>query len=86
MLQIYIIFYNNSFLLKDLNIQSDKHKLLKSVIFKRHLSGLNNLYLTEVAIIFQIFMMGLLLLQACHNRCHISLPKNYSYMTSDTGI
>ena len=31
-------------------------------------------------------MMGLLLQQGCLNRCHISLPKNYPYMTNDTGI
>ena len=29
MVQIYIIFDNNSFLLQDLNIQSNKHELLK---------------------------------------------------------
>ena len=29
MVQIYIIFDNNSFMLQDLNIQSDKHELLK---------------------------------------------------------
>ena len=44
------------------------------------------LYLTEIAIILEIFMMGLILLQACHSRCHISLPENNSYMTNDTGI
>ena len=33
MVQIYIIFENNSFLLQDLNIQSDKHELLKRVFF-----------------------------------------------------
>ena len=59
--QIYIIFDNNSFLLKDLNIQSDKHELLKSVFGKGHLCGLNILYLTELAIILDIFIMGLLL-------------------------
>ena len=58
MVQIYIIFDNNSFLLQDLNIQSDKHELLKRVFF----SALNILYLTEIAIVLEIFMMGLLLL------------------------
>ena len=57
------------------------------VFEKRHLCGLNILYLTELAIIFlEIFMMGLLLLQASHNRCCINLPKNYSHMTIDNGI
>ena len=79
------IFDNNSFLPQDLNIQSDKSELLKSV-FKRYLSGLNILYLSEMASILKIFMMGLLLLQACHNRCHKSLPENNSYMTNDTDI
>ena len=66
MFQIYIIFDNNSFLLQDLNIQSDKHELLKRVFFfffeKGCLSALNILYLTEIAIVLEIFMMGLLLL------------------------
>ena len=52
---------------------------------KGHHSALNILYLTEIAIVLEIFMMGLLLQQDCHNRCHISLPKNYPYMTNDTG-
>ena len=58
MVQIYIIFHNNLFLLQDLNIQSDKHELLKRVFF----SALNILYLAEIAIVLEIFMMGLLLL------------------------
>ena len=33
MVQIYIIFDNNSFLLQDMNIQSDKHELLKRGFF-----------------------------------------------------
>ena len=33
MVQIYIIFDNNSFLLHDMNIQSDKHELLKRGFF-----------------------------------------------------
>ena len=58
MVQIYIIFDNNSFLLQDLKMQSDKHELLKRVFF----SALNILYLTEIAIVWEIFMKGLLLL------------------------
>ena len=56
MVQIYITFDNNSFLLQDLKIQSDKHELLESVFLK----GI--LYLSELSMIFEIFMMGLLLL------------------------
>ena len=44
--------------------------LLLQAVVKGHLSGLNILYLTKVAIILESYMMGLLLLQACHNRCH----------------
>ena len=57
-----------------------------SIFFIGDHSALNILYLTEIAIVLEIFMMGLLLQQDCHNRCHISLPKNYPYMTNDTGI
>ena len=64
MVQIYIIF-DNSFLLQDLNIQSDKHELLKRGLFFEKdilISALNILYLTEIAIVLETFMMGLLLL------------------------
>ena len=44
MVHIYIIFDNNLLLIQDLNIQSDKRELLKV-----YHSGLNILYLTEIA-------------------------------------